>query len=120
MEPIMKPKVYFNEKCSICRIEINHYKKNCDSIEWLDINTNNDYINDNQENKNQLLRRIHLKHKGKTLIGLDAFIFIWSKIQRYKFLSKLLKLPIIYQLAFIGYEILAFLLFIKNYKQFDK
>ena len=116
----MKPKVYFNEKCSICKIEINHYQKKCDSIEWLDINTNNNYTNEIKKNRNQLLRRIHLKHNDKILIGIDAFIFIWSKIPKYKILSKLLKLPIIYQFSFIGYEILAFLLFIKNYKQFDK
>ena len=116
----MKPKVYFNEKCSICKMEINHYQKKCDSIEWLDIDTTYSHINEIKKNRNQLLRRIHLKNNDEILIGIDAFIFIWSKIQRYKFLSKLLKLPIIYQLAFIGYEILAFLLFIKNYKQFDK
>lgn len=116
----MKPIVYFNEKCSICRIEINHYKKNCDSIEWLDINTNDNAIKDIKKNKNQLLRRIHLKNNDNTLIGLDAFIFIWSEIPRYRILSRLLKLPILYQLAFIAYEIMAYLLFIKNFKQFDR
>ena len=116
----MKPKVYFNEKCAICRFEINHYKKNCDTIEWIDINTNNDFGGDTTKNKNKILRRLHLKNNDKLLIGIDAFIFIWSKIPKYKFLSKILKLPIIYQLAHIGYEILALLLFIKNYKQFHK
>ena len=116
----MKPKVYFNEKCSICRIEINHYKKKCDSIEWVNINTNDNFINETKKNKNQLLRKIHLKDNEKILIGIDAFIFIWSKIPQYKILSRLLKLPIIYHLSFIVYEILAFLLYIKNYKQFDK
>ena len=116
----MKPKVYFNEKCVICRIEINHYKKNCNSIEWSDINTNDDFMKETKKNKNQILRRIHVKNNDQILIGVDAFIFIWAKIKKYRFLSKLLKLPIIYQLAFIGYEFLAFLLFLKNYKQFKK
>ena len=116
----MKPKVYYNQKCSICRIEINHYKKNCDSIEWLDINTSTESLKDVKKSKNQLLRKIHVRDKNKTLVGLDAFIFIWSNIPKYKFASKLLKLPFIYYLAFITYEILAFLLFLKNYKQFDK
>ena len=59
-------------------------------------------------------------NNDEILIGIDAFIFIWSKIPKYIILSKLLKLPIIYQFSFIIYEILAFLLYIKNYKQFDK
>ena len=115
----MKPKVYYNEKCSICRIEINYYKKKISNIEWVDIN-NHDFINETFKNKNQILRRLHIKNGNRILIGIDAFIFIWSNIPQYRNLSKLLKLPIVYQLAFIGYEILAFFLFIKNYKQFSK
>ena len=115
----MRPKVYYNEKCSICRIEINHYKKKISNIEWVDINSQ-DFINETFKNKNQILRRLHIKNGNRILIGIDAFIFIWSNIPQYRNLSKLLNLPIVYQLAFIGYEILAFLLFIKNYKQFSR
>ena len=116
----MKPEVYFNQNCSICRIEINHYKKNCDIIEWIDINKSKQFLNKIPKSKNELLRRIHVKNEGKIIIGIDAFIFIWSKIPKYHFLSKLLKLPIIYWLLFICYELLAFLLYIKNYRQYDK
>ena len=36
----MKTKVYFNNSCSICRTEINEYKKHSkDKIEWVDIST---------------------------------------------------------------------------------
>ena len=35
----MKTKVYFNNSCSICRTEINEYKKNSDEkIEWIEVN----------------------------------------------------------------------------------
>ena len=112
----MKPKVYFNDECSICRFEINHYKKNCSLIEWLDINN---AVIDLPKTRNQILRRIHLQSNDEILVGVDVFIFIWSKIPKYKYLSKLLRLPIIYQIAFISYELLAFLLYLKNYKQFD-
>ena len=34
-------KVYYNESCSICRAEINLYKKqNIKEIEWIDITSN--------------------------------------------------------------------------------
>ena len=39
----MKTKVYFNNSCSICRTEINEYKKHStDKIEWVDISTYKD------------------------------------------------------------------------------
>ena len=116
----MKPKAYYNEKCSICRIEINHYKKICKTIDWIDINNNHELNNKGLKNKNQILRRMHVQNDDKILIGIDAFIFIWSKIPKYRILSKLLKFPVVYQLSFVAYEILAFILFIKNYQQFTK
>ena len=114
----MKSKVYYNDKCSICRIEINHYKKKCNSLEWVDINTPDNYLDKNLINKNKFLRRIHIKTDNNILVGVDAFIFLWSKIPQYKILSKFISLPIIYQIAYVCYEILAFLLYIKNFKQF--
>ena len=114
----MKPIAYYNRDCSICRIEINHYKNKCTSIDWVDIN--NHEFPKKIKSKNQLLRRLHIKKNDEILIGVDAFIFIWAEIPKYKILSKLLRFPIIYQIAFIAYEFLAFLLFIKNYKQFNK
>ena len=35
----MATKVYFNNSCSICRFEINHYKKLENNLEWIDIST---------------------------------------------------------------------------------
>ena len=37
----MAIKVFFNNSCSVCRLEINHYKKIADSnLEWIDITNN--------------------------------------------------------------------------------
>ena len=34
-------KVYYNNNCSVCRIEINHYiRKNTKDIKWIDITNN--------------------------------------------------------------------------------
>ena len=33
----MATKVYFNDSCSICRFEINRYKKLENNLEWIDI-----------------------------------------------------------------------------------
>ena len=38
----MQVKVFFNNSCNICKMEIDHYKKHSDnSLDWIDI-TNND------------------------------------------------------------------------------
>ena len=35
-------KVYFNNSCSICRFEINHYKKLSNEINWIDVTQNSE------------------------------------------------------------------------------
>ena len=40
-------KVYYNKSCSICKAEIDLYKKqNCEDIEWVDITNNSDACNE--------------------------------------------------------------------------
>ena len=37
----MPVKVFFNNSCNICKLEIDHYKKNSDeNLEWVDITNN--------------------------------------------------------------------------------
>ena len=57
----MNTKVFYNNSCSICRIEINHYKKNKNNIEWVDINNLRKTELETQKNAKQLLRRLHTK-----------------------------------------------------------
>ena len=48
---------------------------------------------------------------------LEAFLVLWKKMPKYKFLYKFFKLPIIFNLFSFGYEIIAFFLYLKNKKQ---
>ena len=83
-------KVFFNNSCSVCRLEINHYKKISDSnLEWIDITNNDDALKITSKTQEELLRRLHVIDNGKVIGGAKAFIIIWSKIPKYKFLSKL-------------------------------
>jgi predicted DCC family thiol-disulfide oxidoreductase YuxK len=116
----MKAKVFYNDECSLCSIEINHYKNKCNSIEWKGIHKDSNAIKNINKSKKQLIRRLHVKENDELMIGVDAFIYIWDKIPAYKFLSKIVKFPLIYPIAFILYEFLSFLLYLKNYKQIDK
>ena len=83
-------KVFFNDSCSVCRLEINHYKKiSDDNLEWIDITNNNDALKITSKTQEELLRRLHVIDNGKVIGGAKAFIIILSKIPKYKFLSKL-------------------------------
>ena len=53
----------------------------------------------------------------KILQGADAFLILWKKIPKYRFLYNFFKLPVIFSLFSIVYEIVAFFLYIKNKKQ---
>ena len=111
-------KVYFNNSCKICRAEINLYKKeNIKEIDWVDITNNLTAEKETLKNDKDLLRRLHVKEGEKIFEGAEAFLFVWNKIPKYKFLYKFFKLPIIFTLFKYGYEIIAFFLYLKNKHQ---
>ena len=114
-------KVFFNNSCKICRSEINLYKKeNIKDIDWIDITNNSDAEKETSRNDKELLRRLHVKENGKIIQCAEAFLYVWKKIPKYKFLYKFFKLPIIFTIFKYGYEIIAFFLYLKNKKQLKK
>ena len=114
-------KVYYNESCSICRAEINLYKKqNIQEIEWVDITNNIIAEKDTSKNNKSLLRRLHVEENGQIFSGAKAFLLVWKKIPKYKFLYTAFKLPIVFSIFSIFYEIIAFFLYQKNKKQIRK
>ena len=114
-------KVYFNNSCNICRAEINLYKKqNIEDIEWIDITDNKSAELETQKNDKTLLRRLHVKNGNDIISGAEAFLLVWKKIPKYKFLYKFFKTPIIFNLFSFFYEIAAFFLYLKNKKQLLK
>ena len=111
-------KVYFNNSCKICRSEINLYKKeNIKDIDWIDITNNSDAEKETSRNDKELLRRLHVKENSKIIQGAEAFLYVWKKIPKYKFLYKFFKLLIIFTIFKYGYEMIAFFLYLKNKKQ---
>ena len=93
-------KVLFNEKCSICNIEIQHYKKRS-NVNFVDCSEMDD----------KYLKKLHvILADGSELVGVDAFIYIWKRTQGYNWLAKLTSLPVIRQIAKCFYSILAFLI----------
>ena len=111
-------KVYFNNSCKICKAEIDLYKKEkIQDIDWVDITDNSLANIETSKNSKELLRRLHVKDGEKVIDGAEAFLVLWKKIPKYKFLYKFFKLPIIFNLFSMGYEVVAFFLYLKNKKQ---
>ena len=73
--------------------------------------------NETAKTDKELLRRLHVKDGEKILQGAEAFLILWKKMPKYKFLYNFFKLPIIFSLFSAVYEIVAFFLYIKNRKQ---
>ena len=114
-------KVYYNESCNICRAEVNLYKKqNIKEIEWVDITNNMAAEKNTSKDDKTLLRRLHVEEDGQVFGGARAFLLVWKKIPKYKFLYTFFKLPIIFTLFSFFYEIIAFFLYLKNKKQLTK
>ena len=114
-------KVYFNNSCKICKAEIDLYKKQkINDIDWVDITDNESAEKETSKDSKQLLRRLHIKDGENIIEGAEAFLLIWKNIPKYRFLYKVLKKPIIFNIFSFFYEIVAFFLFLKNKNQLLK
>ena len=114
-------KVYYNKSCNICRAEVNLYKKqNIKEIEWVDITNNTAAEKNTSKDNKTLLRRLHVEEGGEIFGGAKAFLLVWKKIPKYKYLYTFFKLPIVFEIFSFFYEIIAFFLYQKNKKQIRK
>ena len=117
----MTIKVFFNNSCNICKLEIDHYKKNSNgNLEWVDITNNQEAIDLTLKSKEELLRRLHIIENSNVIGGAKAFIIIWSKIPKYNFLAKILSFKPLFILFHYAYEFVAYFLFLKNKHQINE
>ncbi|MEY8767985.1 thiol-disulfide oxidoreductase DCC family protein [Francisella philomiragia] len=104
-------KVFYDGKCGLCSKEINHYKNIAPEniFEWIDI-TEISEENLNKEDLDTLscMKLFHVKdNEGKFHTGVDAFIIIWSQLNKWRKLATIIKLPLIYSFAKIIYSLFA-------------
>ena len=92
-------------------------KENIEGIDWIDITDNRDAEKETSKNDKELLRRLHIKENDQVIEGAEAFLYVWKKIPKYKFLYSFFKLPIVFTIFKYGYEIVAYFLYLKNKKQ---
>ena len=103
-------KIFYDGKCGLCSKEINYYKKVAPKglFGWIDITSSDDILEQENLNLEETLKLLHAKdNKGKLHIGVDAFIMIWQQLKYWKILATIVSLPIIRQIANVGYKIFA-------------
>ena len=96
-----KEKILYNQKCSLCNFEINHYKQRSD-LNFID----------SSQMEDKYLKRLHVVYDdGSEISGVDAFLYVWSKTDGYQWLSKVIALPLVNQLSVALYAVISRILF---------
>lgn len=108
-QDIQKSKILFDGNCYVCDFEISHYKKIApDLFDIVDISSPDFNAADYGLTAKEVNQKMHiLTPQSQIKSGVDAFIHIWSRLPNYRWLSKLITLPVVYHLATVGYFLFA-------------
>ena len=102
----MQTRILFNAECPICNAEICHYRSYADRcgilMEFDDLNqTDLSFYGVDQE---AAAGRLHVFHEGKVISGVSAFAVIWAQLPRYRWLARIVCLPIIHPISNLVYD----------------
>jgi predicted DCC family thiol-disulfide oxidoreductase YuxK len=120
MNEISKIKVYYNSACPVCDAGINAQKNKSSecAIDWNDIHTNNELVQDVSDDIEYVRERLHVvDENNEVFVGINAFIAIWRHSPKERWKATLLSLPIIKPFANCAYNIFARLLYQWNRKR---
>jgi predicted DCC family thiol-disulfide oxidoreductase YuxK len=103
--------VCYNGSCPVCRAEIGHYRQldgGSDALAFLDVAADptaaarHALVGDNP------FRRLHaVTPDGQQIAGLDAFIAVWERLPRYRWLARLASRSGVRPMAGWAYERIA-------------
>ena len=86
----MKPKLFYDGGCPLCRKEINHYIRidHDKRIEWIDITKAGEQLSEQGLSFTDTMRLIHaIDRKGTPQVGIPAFLVIWDELPGYRWLA---------------------------------
>jgi predicted DCC family thiol-disulfide oxidoreductase YuxK len=87
--------VLYDGSCPLCALEINQYRKIIpDSpIHWVDV-TSPEFTAPLGQTKESLMQRFHVvQPDGELISGAAAFVSVWEKLPKFRYLAALSKLP---------------------------
>ncbi len=98
--------VLYNGQCPVCSFEIGHYaayaRRSGLPIRFDDLNAAD--LDRWGLTEDDAARRLHVLHEGEILAGIPAFLVLWRRMPRYRWLARLVGLPGIRQLAGLAYD----------------
>ncbi|MCH2167318.1 MAG: DUF393 domain-containing protein [Oceanicola sp.] len=97
--------VVYNGSCPICSSEVAVYRRHAEGralpIVFSDLHETD--LARVGLDKDSAARRFHVLKNGQLLSGVPAFIELWSSIPRYRWLARIVGLPVIRTLASLLY-----------------
>jgi len=87
--------VLYDGSCPLCALEIKQYQKIIpDSpIHWVDVSSP-EFIAPLVQTKASLMQRFHVvQPNGEMVSGAAAFVTVWEKLPKFRYLAALSKLP---------------------------
>jgi predicted DCC family thiol-disulfide oxidoreductase YuxK len=103
-------KVYFDGLCPLCSREISYYRKKAgaDAIEWIDITSDGFDARSEGLDPQKVQEFFHVKDEtGRLIVGVDAFIEIWSRIPSLRYWKTIARLPGATPVMKFGYFVFA-------------
>ena len=98
--------VLYNANCPVCNFEIQHYAQYSDDnklpIKFDDLNS--DARVQWGIDADTAARRLYVLHNGKLTSGISAFLVLWEQMPKYRWLSKVVGLPGVRQIASAIYD----------------
>jgi uncharacterized protein (TIGR01777 family) len=101
--------MYYNGECPVCNVEMRHYAALCadsqKSLQFIDAMQRPEDFAAWGLRREHFERRVYLKDsKGRILSGLPALAELWSRMPRYRWLARLVKLPVVWPLSNALYD----------------
>ncbi len=106
MDPNAPTCVLYNANCPVCSFEIGHYARYA-AAKGLPIR----FDDLNSEARDQwgidadmAARRLYVLHEGELTSGIAAFLVLWARMPRYRWLARVVGLPGVRQVATMTYD----------------
>ncbi|MEJ6397603.1 thiol-disulfide oxidoreductase DCC family protein [Yoonia sp. 208BN28-4] len=104
-----KTSVLYNADCPVCNFEISHYAQYADKnglpIRFDDLNS--DARQRWNIDADTAARRLYVLHEGELASGIDGFLILWAQMPKYRWLGKIVGLPVFKQIAAFLYDYIA-------------
>jgi len=107
-------KVYYNSACPVCNAGISRQKtkmRGC-KVQWRDVHIEQNTCEEIGAEREFVRERLHaVDERGRLRIGVEAFETIWRHSPNERWKAALVSLPGIKQIATLGYNVFARLLY---------